>query len=117
LIGYSKHVGRFVLGGIVAACVALGGARDAAAQTALPAITRVDLSVGRSSRFRHLPHHQDLGREPRGRDAVVIGERDVVLNGKALGETDVLLFTAGGATRQYRVAVHTPAIAPRWCSR
>jgi pilus assembly protein CpaC len=38
-------------------------------------------------------------------DVVVIGEREVVINGKVSGETDVLIVGTGFARRQYRVIV------------
>jgi pilus assembly protein CpaC len=45
---------------------------------------------------------------PEVADVVVVGERDLVLNGKQSGETDVLLF-GPGFRRQYRVSVQTPS--------
>jgi pilus assembly protein CpaC len=42
-------------------------------------------------------------------DVVVVGERDVVINGKAAGETDILLFGAANFRRHYRVVVGTAA--------
>jgi pilus assembly protein CpaC len=95
-------------------CLSLLAVRAAAAQGAPPAITRVDLSVGRSYPIQTLsPVTKISVANPDVADAVVIGERDIVVNGKALGETDVLLFTAIGTPRQYRVAVHTPADRPQ----
>jgi pilus assembly protein CpaC len=45
---------------------------------------------------------------PEVADVVVVGEREVVINGKQSGETDVLLF-GPGFRRQYRVNVQTPS--------
>jgi pilus assembly protein CpaC len=40
-------------------------------------------------------------------DVAVIGERNVVVNGRAPGETDVLLFMTDNSRRHYRVAVRS----------
>ena len=77
------------------------------------AVTRLDLSASRS-----LPLQAPVAitrvtiANPDVADVVVIGERDVVLNAKAPGETDVLMF-GPGYRRHYRVAVHTPADRPQ----
>ncbi len=72
-------------------------------------LTRVTLSVGRS-----LPVQSPAAvsrvtvANPEVADVVVVGEREVVINGKASGETDVLMF-GPGFRRQYRVQVQTPS--------
>jgi Flp pilus assembly secretin CpaC len=77
-------------------------------------VTRIDMSS-----FRSLPLQTPVQisrvtvTNPDIADVVVIGERDVVINGKALGETDVLMFGAGGFRRHYRVSVHTPPDRPQ----
>ena len=50
---------------------------------------------------------------PEVADAVVLGERDVVVMGKATGETDVILLLANGVRRHYRIAVHSPGERPQ----
>jgi pilus assembly protein CpaC len=72
-------------------------------------LTRVSLSAGRS-----LPLQAPVAisrvtvANPEIADVVVAGEREVVINGKQSGETDVLLF-GPGFRRQYRVTVQTPS--------
>lgn len=94
-------------------CLSLFLTRAAGAQVPA-AITRVDLSVGRSYPIQTIsPITKISVANPDVADAVVIGERDVVVNGRANGETDILLFSAGAPARQYRVLVHTPADRPQ----
>ena len=72
-------------------------------------LTRVTLSAGRS-----LPVQSPAAvsrvtvANPEVADVVVVGEREVVINGKQSGETDVLMF-GPGFRRQYRVSVQTPS--------
>jgi pilus assembly protein CpaC len=42
-------------------------------------------------------------------DVVVVGTRELVINAKASGETDAILWLANGARQHYRVSVHSPA--------
>ena len=100
-------------GAAVVGCLSLFLTRAAGAQVA-PAITRVDLSVGRSYPIQTIsPVTKISVANPDVADAVVISERDVVVNGRANGETDILLFAANAPARQFRVVVHTPADRPQ----
>ena len=113
MIGLGKLWREAARGAAVVGCLSLFLTRGAVAQTA-PAITRVDLSVGRSYPIQTIsPVTKISVANPDVADAVVIGERDVVVNGKANGETDILLFSAGAPARQYRVSVHTAADRPQ----
>jgi pilus assembly protein CpaC len=99
-----------VLHAVAAACSLATLAGQARAQV----VSRIDLSAGRSYPIQTATPVTKLAvANPDVADAVVIAERDVVINGKSAGETDVLLYTAGGAPRQYRVSVHTPADRPQ----
>jgi Flp pilus assembly secretin CpaC len=95
---------------VAAVVLALPGA--ARAQQSEP-VTRLDLSASRS-----VPLQAPVAvtrvtiANPDVADVVVIGERDVVLNAKAPGETDVLMFGAG-YRKHYRVSVHTPPDRPQ----
>jgi pilus assembly protein CpaC len=98
---------------LAAAALAIGIAASALAPSTARAqaadVTRLTLSAGRS-----LPLQAPVAvsrvtvANPEVADVVVIGERDLVLNGKQSGETDVLLF-GPGFRRQYRVSVQTPS--------
>jgi pilus assembly protein CpaC len=114
LIGLRQNLRRTLREAALAGCLSLCVARAAAAQGAQPVVERIDLSAGRSYPIQTIsPVTKISVANPDVADAVVIGERDVVINGKAPGETDVLLFTAGGAPRQYRFSVHTAPDRPQ----
>lgn len=73
-------------------------------------IIRIDLPTGRS-----MPITAPSGvtrisvANPDIADAIAVSGNDVVLNAKAAGETDVLLWLANGPVRHYRVQVRSPA--------
>jgi pilus assembly protein CpaC len=72
-------------------------------------LTRVSLSAGRSLAVQSpVAVSRVTVANPEVADVVVIGEREVVINGKQSGETDLILFGAG-FRRQYRVTVRTPS--------
>jgi pilus assembly protein CpaC len=81
------------------------------AQGTLPApleISTVDLSAGRSFPIQSpVAITRVTVANPDVADVVVVGERDVIVNAKATGETDVILIGAGQFRRQYRVRVRT----------
>ncbi len=94
----------------VSLCVAaLVIAAQAGAQTNDP-IIRLDLPVGRS-----LPLTTNVGitrvsiANPDVADVVVVGTRELVINGKANGETDAIFWLVNGTRQHYRVSVHAPA--------
>jgi pilus assembly protein CpaC len=93
-------------------------AGTAYAQAAAPAvsavqfdpITRVDLPIGRSyplttpvSISKVSINNSEIA------DVVVIGTREMVINAKAAGETDALLWLANGARQHFRISVHSPS--------
>jgi pilus assembly protein CpaC len=73
-------------------------------------VTRLDLPIGRSYPYRA---NEVITRvtvaNPAVVDAVVISEREVVLNSAAPGEGDIILWLQSGARVHFRVQVHTPA--------
>ena len=73
-------------------------------------VTRLDLPIGRSYPYRA---NEVITRvtvaNPSVVDAVVISEREVVLNSAAAGEGDIILWLQSGARVHFRVQVHTPA--------
>jgi pilus assembly protein CpaC len=84
----------------------------AAAQQSVPApaVTRVDLPVGRSYPIETtVPITRVSVANPDVADVVVVDERNVVVNGKAAGETDVILWGLNAPRRHYRVQVHSPS--------
>ncbi len=84
-------------------------ARTAVAQAPVPTpVERIALAIGRSLPI-DLPAAatQITITNPDIADAVVLNERLIVLNAKALGETDILLSGAALGRRHLRVAVYT----------
>jgi pilus assembly protein CpaC len=78
------------------------------AQTAEQDIIRVALPVGRAYPIHTaVPVTRVSVANPAIADVVVIGERDVVVNARAAGETDVIFWT-GEARRHYRILVNPP---------
>ena len=83
---------------------------DLAAQTNDTAVVRVDLPSGRSYPITTQSNITQVSvASPDVADVVVMGSRDVVINGHGTGESDVILWMAGAPLRHYRVSVHSPA--------
>jgi pilus assembly protein CpaC len=75
-----------------------------------PAVTRVDLPIGRSFPIETtVPITRVSVASPDIADVVVVDERSVVINARAPGETDVILWGTGVPRRHYRILVHSPA--------
>jgi pilus assembly protein CpaC len=92
---------------LVAALIALLGT-PASAQTADADILRVPLPAGRSYPIHTpVPVTRVSVANPAVADVVVIGERDVVVNARTSGETDVIMWM-GDTRRHYRVIVNPP---------
>lgn len=73
-------------------------------------ITRVDLPIGRSYPISTtVPISRVSIAAPGVADVIVIGEREVVINALAAGETDAIIWQANGTRQHYRVSVHSPA--------
>jgi pilus assembly protein CpaC len=92
--------------------MAIGGlfvaAGTASAQTQVDTIIRINLPVGRSYPITTInPITRVSVATPEIADAVVVGERDVVINAKANGETDVILWVTNEARRHYRITVRS----------
>jgi len=73
-------------------------------------ITRIDLPLGRSyplttavSISKISINNSDIA------DVIVIGTKELVINAKAAGETDALVWLVNGTRQHFRVAVHSPA--------
>ena len=81
-------------------------AAPAVAQTPEQQIVRVDLPIGRSYPIEAAaPITRVSVANPEIADVAVIGERDVVINARTAGETDIILWVTGAARRHYRVQV------------
>src|ERR1043166_8260609 len=94
--------------------MAIGGlfvdAGAAAAQTQVDTIIRINLPVGRSLPITtQNPITRVSVATPEIADAVVVDERNVVINAKANGETDVILWITNEPRRHYRIAVRSAA--------
>lgn len=74
------------------------------------AVTRVDLPLGRAYPYRAAEVITRVTvANPAVVDAVVVSEREVVLNAVAAGEGDIILWLQSGARVHFRIQVHTPA--------
>jgi pilus assembly protein CpaC len=74
------------------------------------AITRLDLPLGRAYPYRAAEVITRVTvANPAVADAVVVSEREIVINAVAAGEGDIILWLQSGARVHYRVQVHTPA--------
>src|SRR5688500_19935069 len=81
---------------------------SAAAQAA--PVTRIDLPIGRSFPISTSVAISRVSiAAPAVADVIVIGEREVVINALAAGETDAIIWQANGTRQHYRVSVHSPA--------
>ncbi len=84
-------------------------AAQAGAQAKDP-IIRLDLPIGRS-----FPLTTTVGitrvsiANPDVADVVVVGTSELVINGKANGETDAIFWLVNGTRQHYRIKVHAPA--------
>ncbi|HEX5830127.1 MAG TPA: pilus assembly protein N-terminal domain-containing protein [Gemmatimonadaceae bacterium] len=73
-------------------------------------VVRVDLPVGRSYPVETpSPINRVSVANPEVADVAVIGERDVVINARGSGETDVIIWAANQPRQHLRVSVHSPA--------
>ncbi|HZO18441.1 MAG TPA: pilus assembly protein N-terminal domain-containing protein, partial [Gemmatimonadaceae bacterium] len=83
-------------------------AASAAAQAVQ--VTRIDLPIGRSYPISTtVPISRVSIAAPGVADVIVIGEREVVINALAAGETDAIIWQANGTRQHYRVSVHSPS--------
>ena len=73
-------------------------------------VTRLDLPIGRAYPYRA---DEVITRvtvaNPAIADAVVISEREVVVNAVTTGEADIILWLQSGRRIHFRIQVHTPA--------
>jgi pilus assembly protein CpaC len=85
-------------------------ARIAAAQGVDDYVKRVDLPIGRSYPIATPTSITRVSvADPDVADVVVMGDRDVVVNARATGETDVIVWEGNAARQHYRMQVHAPA--------
>jgi len=97
---------------MLALVAAVAAPRPAAAQAT--DIVGISLGVGRSYPITlPVPVTKVVVANPEVADAVVLGERDVVLIGKSTGETDVILLLNNGTRRHYRVDIRSPGERPQ----
>lgn len=105
---------RILAFGIALMAIDAGTARAQAAPTVAVVqsdpITRVDLPVGRAYPLtttvaitRVSITNSEIA------DVVVVGARELVINAKAAGETDALLWLSNGARQHFRISVHSPS--------
>jgi pilus assembly protein CpaC len=94
--------------GLLAAALVVSVAASAAAQA--NQVTRIDLPIGRSYPISTaVPISRVSIAAPGVADVIVIGEREVVINALAAGETDAIIWQANGTRQHYRVSVHSPS--------
>ena len=88
----------------------LFGAATGSAQAPADEIIRINLPIGRSYPITTVnPITRVSVASAEVADAVVVGERDVVINAKTNGETDVILWVTNEPRRHYRVIVRSAA--------
>jgi Flp pilus assembly secretin CpaC len=93
-----------LLAAVLITCTAAGAAAQA------NQVTRIDLPIGRSHPISSpVPISRVSIAAPGVADVIVIGEREVVINALAAGETDAIIWQANGTRQHYRVSVHSPA--------
>jgi Flp pilus assembly secretin CpaC len=96
---------RSILVAVMTTFTAVSAAAQATAQ-----VTRIDLPIGRSFPISTtVPISRVSIAAPGVADVIVIGEREVVINALAAGETDAIIWQANGTRQHYRVSVHSPA--------
>jgi len=89
-------------------------ARLAKAQASDSAVVHVDLPAGRSYVIQAAtPITRISVANPDIADVVVMSTRDVVVNGRLTGETDVIVWEGETARQHYRVLVHAAADQPQ----
>jgi pilus assembly protein CpaC len=108
LNGFARGIRRLNSAALfLAALFALLGS-SASAQTPEADIIKVPLPAGRSYPIHTgVPVTRVSVANPAVADVVVIGERDVVVNARTAGETDVIMWL-GDTRRHYRVIVNPP---------
>jgi len=88
--------------------LSLGAATLPAQAPGEDVITRIDLPVGRSYPITTQDAITRVSvANPEIADAVVVGERDIVINAKTNGETDIILWITNEPRRHYRVQVRS----------
>lgn len=106
--GLTRGFRRLASGAVFAAGLLAAAALSASAQTAEQDIVRIPLPAGRSYPIHsNVPVTRVSVANPAVADVVVIGERDLVINARQAGETDVIIWT-GETRRHYRVMVNPP---------
>ena len=106
--GFARGIRRLTSDALLLATLASLLGSSARAQTAEAGIIRVPLPAGRSYPIHTaVPVTRVSVANPAVADVVVIGERDVVMNARTSGETDVIMWM-GDTRRHYRVIVNPP---------
>lgn len=106
--GSTRDMHRLWTSSLLVVALVSAAVRPGHAQTAEREILRVSLPVGRSYPIHtNVPVTRVSVATPTVADVVVIGERDLVINARAAGETDVIMWT-GAERRHYRILVNPP---------
>ena len=101
---------RFALRFALAAGFVVLASSTGTAQVQEDSVTRIDLPAGRSYPLTtQNPITRISVATPDIADAVVVGERDLVINAKTNGETDIIVWVTNEPRRHYRIAVHAVA--------
>jgi pilus assembly protein CpaC len=108
LNGLTRGFRRLASSAVFAAGLLVAVVSTARGQTAEQDIEKIPLPAGRSYPLHtQVPVTRVSVANPAIADVVVIGERDLVINARAAGETDVIIWT-GETRRHYRVMVNPP---------
>lgn len=104
----TRRFGGRLLGAAVLLLLLPGLAAAARAQQDI--VQRIDLPMGRSYPLSTVPLITRVSiANPDVADVVVISNKELVINAKAAGETDAIIWLDNGTRQHYRVSVHSPA--------
>ena len=106
----ATYMGAFAIAAMLATTVATASAQSGAVPVQSDPITKLDLPIGRAYPLttpvaitKVSITNSDIA------DVIVIGPREMVINAKANGETDALLWFSNGVRQHFRVSVHSPS--------
>ncbi len=109
-MSYYKQIRQAAVRSFGTALLVIAIASPAVAQAPADSIIRIDLPVGRSHPLAITAGVNKVSvANPEVADVVAVSPQDVVINARATGETDLIIWPNTGGVAHYRIAVHSPA--------
>ncbi|HJU91071.1 MAG TPA: pilus assembly protein N-terminal domain-containing protein [Gemmatimonadaceae bacterium] len=106
----ARVVRRFASALVGALLLSLPGALPSALHAQETQIQRIDLPIGRSYPVTTSTSISKVSiGNPEVADVAVVAERDLVINARATGETDAIIWEIGGRRHHFRVQVRSPS--------